>query len=88
MNYSSEKNLGNNSSQKMPQKPQGFWSNKLAAITEKRNRQMRDAVNKAARKVISHCLNNKIGTLVFGWNKRQKDSSNMGKVNNQKAFFG
>jgi transposase len=23
--------------------PQGFWSNRLAAITEKRNRQMRDA---------------------------------------------
>lgn len=65
-------------------KPQGFWSNKLAAITEKRNRQMRDAVNKAARKVINHCLNNKIGTLVFGWNKGQKDSSNMGRINNQK----
>ncbi len=65
-------------------KLQGFWSNKLAAITEKRNRQMRDATNKAARKVINHCLSNKIGTLVFGWNKRQKDSSNMGKVNNQK----
>ena len=65
-------------------KPQGFWSNKLAAITEKRNRQMRDATNKAARKVISHCLTNKIGTLVFGWNKGQKDSSNMGRVNNQK----
>jgi len=65
-------------------KPQGFWSNKLAAITEKRNRQMRDATNKAARKVINHCLDNKIGTLVFGWNKGQKDSSNMGSVNNQK----
>ena len=65
-------------------KPQGFWSNKLAAITEKRNRQMRDAVNKAARKVVNHCLTNKIGTLVFGWNKGQKDSSNMGRVNNQK----
>jgi len=65
-------------------KPQGFWSKKLAAITEKRNRQMRDAVNKAARKVINHCLENRIGNLVFGWNKRQKDSSNMGKVNNQK----
>jgi len=65
-------------------KPQGFWSNKLAAITEKRNRQMTDAVNKAARKVVTHCLENKIGTLVFGWNKRQKDSSNMGKLNNQK----
>jgi IS605 OrfB family transposase len=45
---------------------------------------MRDAVNKAARKVINHCLENKIGTLVFGWNKRQKDSSNMGRINNQK----
>ncbi len=65
-------------------KPQGFWSNKLAAVTEKRNRIMRDAVNKAARKVINHCLNNKIGTLVFGWNKGQKDSSNLGRVNNQK----
>lgn len=65
-------------------KPQGFWSNQLAAITEKHNRQMRDAVNKAARKVISHCLDNKIGTVVFGWNKGQKDSSNMGRVNNQK----
>lgn len=65
-------------------KPQGFWSNKLAAITEKRNRQMRDAINKAARIVINHCLKNKIGTIVFGWNKGQKDSSNMGRVNNQK----
>lgn len=65
-------------------KPQGFWSNKLAAITEKRNRQMRDAVNKAARKVINHCLDNQIGTLVFGWHKEQKDSSNMGRINNQK----
>ncbi|MBW4668677.1 MAG: transposase [Cyanomargarita calcarea GSE-NOS-MK-12-04C] len=65
-------------------KPQGFWSNKLAAITEKRNRQMRDAVNKTARIVINHCLINKIGTVVFGWNEGQKDSSNMGKKNNQK----
>lgn len=65
-------------------KPQGFWSNKLAAITEKRNRQMRDAVNKAARIVINHCLDNRIGTVVFGWNKRQKDGSNIGRVNNQK----
>ncbi|MDF5720590.1 MAG: transposase [Rhizonema sp. PD37] len=65
-------------------KPQGFWSNKLAAITEKRNRQMRDAVNKTARIVINHCLTNKIGTIVFGWNEGQKDRSNMGKKNNQK----
>ncbi len=65
-------------------KPQGFWSNKLASITEKRNRQARDAVNKAARMIVNFCLENKMGNIVFGWNKRQKDSSNMSKLLNQK----
>jgi len=65
-------------------KPQGFWSRTLAQITEKRNRQMRDAVNKAARIVVDYCLNNGIGLIVFGWNKGQKDSANMGAKTNQK----
>ena len=65
-------------------KANGYWSKRLASLTEKRNRQMRDAVNKAARKVIQHCLNNQIGTVVFGWNKGQKDSANMGTKTNQK----
>jgi len=65
-------------------KANGYWSKRLASLTEKRNRQIRDAVNKAARKVIQHCLNNQIGTVVFGWNKGQKDSANMGKKTNQK----
>ncbi|WP_293063066.1 transposase [Okeania sp. SIO2B3] len=65
-------------------KPQGFWSKKLACITEKRNRKMRDAVNKAARLVINHCLKHGIGRIVFGWNKRQKDSIDIGSKNNQK----
>lgn len=65
-------------------KPQGFWSKRLATITEKRNRQMRDAVNKAARIVLNHCLQHGIGTVVFGWNKRQKDSINLGRKTNQK----
>lgn len=68
----------------MDNKPNGFWSKRLARLTEKRNRQMRDAVNKAARLVIKHCLSNKIGTLVFGWNKQQKQNANMGKKTNQK----
>ncbi len=68
----------------MEGKANGYWSNRLARITEKRNRTMRDAVNKAARKVIRHCLNNKIGSIIFGWNTRQKDGSNMGKKSNQK----
>jgi IS605 OrfB family transposase len=65
-------------------KPQCFWSKKLAHLTEKRNRQMRDAVNKAARLVINHCLENNIGTVVFGWNQGQKQLSNLGSKNNQK----
>lgn len=64
--------------------PQGFWSKKLTQITEKRNRQMKDAVNKAARLVINHCLEHKIGNLVFGWNKAQKQNANMGRKSNQK----
>jgi putative transposase len=64
--------------------PQGFWSKQLANITEKRNRQMRDAVNKAAKIVVNHCIKNGIGTIAFGWNKRQKDSADMGAKTNQK----
>ncbi len=65
-------------------RPQGFWSKKLANITEKRNRPMRDAVNKAARLVINYCLLNGIGRIVFGWNKGQKDGIDIGVKNNQK----
>jgi putative transposase len=68
----------------MEGKANGFWSKRLAAAAEKRNRQMRDATNKTARIVIQHCLDNRIGTLVFGWNKGQKDSINLGRKTNQK----
>lgn len=68
----------------MKGKANGFWSKRLANLTEKRNRTMRDAINKTARKVINHCLNNNIGTVIFGWNKGQKDSINLGKKTNQK----
>jgi len=64
--------------------PQGFWSKQLAGITEKRNRQIRDAVNKAARLVLKHCIENKIGTVVFGWNKGQRQEINLGSKTNQK----
>lgn len=60
-----------------------YWDDVLAEITEKRNRQMRDSINKAARFIINHCLDNRIGTVVFGWNDRIKDSINIGHKNNQ-----
>jgi IS605 OrfB family transposase len=64
-------------------KPQGFWSNKLAAITEKRNRQMRDAINKVARLIVNYCLDKNLGTVVFCWNKGNKQGINIGNRNNQ-----
>lgn len=67
----------------MEGKVNGFWSKRLANLTEKRNRQMRDAVNKAARLVVNQCLEKGIGTIVFGWNQRQKDSIKLGRKTNQ-----
>ncbi len=61
-------------------KPQGYWDNKLAHIAEKRNRQMRDNINKAARFVINWCLKHDISTILFGWNEGNKDGINIGKV--------
>jgi hypothetical protein len=31
-----------------------------------------DAVNKVARFIINHCLENHLGTIIFGWNEGQK----------------
>ncbi|NES06351.1 MAG: hypothetical protein F6K22_28155 [Okeania sp. SIO2F4] len=62
--------------------PTRFWSNKLAAITEKRNRQIREGINKAARIVINHCRENKIDTIVFARNQGQKNQIELGKKNN------
>lgn len=63
--------------------PQGFWSKRLAAFAEKRNRQIKDGINKAARLVVNHCLEHRIGTVVFGWNKRNKNEIKLGRKNNQ-----
>ena len=65
-------------------KPQGYWDNWLDRVTRKRNHQMRDGINKAARLIINHCLEFGIGTLVIGWNEGFKNSVNMGRMNNQK----
>jgi putative transposase len=64
-------------------KPQAYWDVFLDKITRKRNHQMRDMVNKAARIAINHCLVNGIGTIVIGWNKGIKDGADMGKKSNQ-----
>ena len=65
-------------------KPQAYWDEWLDRVTRKRNHQMRDGINKAAKLIIDHCLRFGIGTLVIGWNESFKNNTNMGRVNNQK----
>ena len=60
-----------------------YWDSNLDRVQRKRNNQMRDAVNKAARFIINQCLNDRIGNLVIGWNEGQKNGSSMGKWGNQ-----
>ncbi len=43
---------------------------------------MRDAVNKVARLVINDCLQQGIGTIVFGWNKGQRREVDLGERTN------
>jgi putative transposase len=65
-------------------KPEAYWDGWLDRVTRKRNHQMRDGINKAAKLIIDHCLKYGIGTLVIGWNEGFKSNANMGRLNNQK----
>lgn len=64
-------------------KEQAYWDSRLDRITRKRNHQMRDLVNKAAKVAIKHCLTHGIGTIVVGWNQGIKDGADLGKKSNQ-----
>jgi putative transposase len=64
--------------------PEAYWDSWLDRVTRKRNHQMRDGINKAAKLMIDHCLKYGIGTLVIGWNEGFKSNASMGRLNNQK----
>ncbi|NEO91940.1 MAG: IS200/IS605 family element transposase accessory protein TnpB [Moorea sp. SIO3G5] len=64
-------------------KPEFYWDANLDKVQRKRNNQMRDAVNKAARFIVNRCLSERIGNIVIGWNERQKNSINIGRRGNQ-----
>ena len=65
-------------------KEHAYWDEWLDRVTRKRNHQMRDGVNKAAKLIVDHCLKFGVGTLVIGWNEGFKSNANMGRLNNQK----
>ncbi|NET82651.1 MAG: IS200/IS605 family element transposase accessory protein TnpB [Moorea sp. SIO1F2] len=64
-------------------KPDFYWDANLDRVQRKRNNQIRDAINKAARFIVNRCLQDRIGNLIIGWNEGQKNSLNMGKRGNQ-----
>jgi IS605 OrfB family transposase len=54
-----------------------------AKLAINRNAKVRDYLNKAARYVINHCIEHRIGKLVVGFNIEIKQSINIGSRNNQ-----
>ena len=54
-----------------------------AWLSYRRKNQVNNYLNKAARYIVNFCLSRKIGTIVVGYNPTLKQSTNMGKRNNQ-----
>lgn len=59
------------------------FTNQQSRITDRRNRRVRDYLNKAARYIVNHCIDNGIGKVVVGYNPGMKQNSHMGTRNNQ-----
>ncbi len=64
--------------------PKGqYTSNKIKAITFKRNKKISDYLHKTSSLLVSHLVSNNISTLVIGKNDNWKQGTNMKKANNQ-----
>ncbi|WP_287281141.1 transposase [Okeania sp. SIO2G5] len=58
-------------------------SNRLNALTHKRNCRVENYLHTASKRVIDWCEVHQIGTLIIGQNEKWKQSINLGKKNNQ-----
>lgn len=56
----------------------------LEAMTNRRNRRVKDFLHKTSRFVVDRLVDEGIGTLVIGYNKGWKQDIEIGQVNNQK----
>lgn len=59
------------------------WSKKLAQLTLKRKRRIDYYLWCSVNKIVKHCIQNNINTIVLGYNLQWKKNSNIGKINNQ-----
>ena len=63
---------------------QSKWTNRMFAITRKRNNKLNDYMHKASRYIVNQLVESRIDTLVIGYNQGWKQDTNIGKINNQK----
>ena len=61
----------------------GKTTKRQMLLTHKRNNRVNDYMSKAAKVIIDYCIENDIGTLVFGYNKGFQKNSDMSKSSNQ-----
>lgn len=59
------------------------FTNKQARLYQWRSNCIRDYLNKSARLIINHCIENQIGKLIVGYNPGIKQEINIGRSNNQ-----
>ena len=60
-----------------------YTSKRINKLTLKRNNKVEDYLHKASRLLVNILKENKVSTLVIGYNKGIKENINLGKVNNQ-----
>lgn len=58
-------------------------SRRLIYLTRRRNNKVKDYLHKASKEIINTCLEDNITTLIVGHNDGWKQSTNLGKRNNQ-----
>lgn len=58
-------------------------TNQQVKLTAKRNNQVRDYLNKTARFIVNHCIQNSIANVIVGYNPGIKQEINIGGRNNQ-----
>lgn len=60
-------------------------SARIAAMTEKRNRQVKELIHAASRTIVDYLVENQVGTVYVGWNEGFKSGpSNLGSRFNQR----
>ena len=59
------------------------WSKKLTRLNIKRDNKIENYLHKASKKIVEILLENKVKTLIIGYNPEWKQDINIGKKNNQ-----